>query len=98
VDTHWIGGNPSLGKEVYGWAAWSPRKGVITLRNPSDKEADYALDIQKAFELPDAAAKSYEVKGSYPDAPAPIEKATAGEPVTLKLKPFEVLVMEFSPK
>jgi hypothetical protein len=98
VDTHWIGGNPSLGKEVYGWAAWSPRKGVITLRNPSDKEVDYALDIQKAFELPDAAAKSYEVKGAYPDAPAPIEKATAGEPVTLKLKPFEVLVMEFSPK
>jgi hypothetical protein len=38
------------------------------------------------------------VKGAYPDAPAPIEKATAGQPVTLKLKPFEVLVMEFSPK
>jgi len=29
---------------------------------------------------------------------ASIEKATAGQPVTLKLKPFEVLVMEFSPK
>lgn len=97
VDTHWIGGNPTGGKEVYGWAAWSPRKGVITLRNPSDQEATYSLDIQSAFELPDAAAKTYQVKGAYADAPSPIEQATAGQPANLKLKPFEVLVIEFTP-
>src|SRR6202020_3440401 len=35
-DTHWVGGDP--GKlEVYGWAAWSPTKAILVLRNPSDK-------------------------------------------------------------
>jgi len=37
------------------------------------------------------------VKGAYADAPSPIEQATAGQPANLKLKPFEVLVMEFTP-
>lgn len=97
VDTHWIGGNPSGGKEVYGWAAWSPRKGVVTLRNPSDKEASYNLDIRAAFELPTAAAQSYLVKSAYADTPAPISHATAGQPAALTLKPFEVLVLEFTP-
>src|SRR5262249_44434003 len=36
VDTHWIGGDPAKG-EVYGWASWSPRKGILVLRNPDDK-------------------------------------------------------------
>src|ERR1039458_8763227 len=33
VDTHWIGGDPNRG-QVYGWAAWSPSLGIVTLRNP----------------------------------------------------------------
>ena len=34
VDTHWVGGDPRW-LEVYGWAAWSPQKAILTLRNPS---------------------------------------------------------------
>ena len=30
VDTHWIGGDPNRG-EVYGYASWSPRKGIVAL-------------------------------------------------------------------
>jgi hypothetical protein len=33
-DTHWVGGDPAKG-DVYGFASWSPKKGIITLRNPS---------------------------------------------------------------
>ena len=51
VDTHWIGGDPIKG-EVYGWASWSKRKGIIGLRNPSDKPGRITIDIGKAFELP----------------------------------------------
>ena len=36
VDTHWIGGDPAKG-EVYGWASWSKRKGILALRNPKDQ-------------------------------------------------------------
>ena len=54
VDTHWLGGDP--GKlEVYGYASWSPRKGVVMLRNPDDQPHDFALDIGAAFELPPGA-------------------------------------------
>lgn len=35
-DSHWIGGDPAL-LEVYGWAAWSSEKAIVTLRNPSDQ-------------------------------------------------------------
>jgi len=35
-DTHWIGGDPDK-LQVYGWAAWSTREGILTLRNPSKK-------------------------------------------------------------
>ena len=40
VDTHWIGGDPAQA-EVYGWAAWSPRKGILVLRNPELKAGDH---------------------------------------------------------
>jgi hypothetical protein len=33
IDTHWVGGDPRW-LEVYGWAAWTPERGVLTLRNP----------------------------------------------------------------
>lgn len=97
VDTHWVGGNPSKGAEVYGWAAWAPRKALLTLRNPSDKPAEYSLDVGAAFELPEEAPKKFAVKGAYADSPAPFAAAEAGKPVTIALKPFEVLVLEFTP-
>ena len=54
VDTHWIGGDP--GKlQVYGWAAWSPRGWIVTLRNPSDKPQNYTLDLKAALEVPQGA-------------------------------------------
>ena len=48
VDTHWIGGDPAM-LEVYGWASWSPRKGIVVLRNPSDKAQDFVLDVNRAL-------------------------------------------------
>ncbi len=43
VDTHWIGGDPAR-LEVYGYASWSPRKGVVMLRNPDDREQTFRLE------------------------------------------------------
>ena len=48
VDTHGIGGDPAK-LQVYGYASWSPRKGVLVLRNPSDQRGKIAVDLQKAF-------------------------------------------------
>src|SRR5579864_1453622 len=55
VDSHWVGGDPGQ-LEVYGWASWSPRKGILVLRNPSDHPQNISIDIAKAFDLPRESA------------------------------------------
>lgn len=93
-DVHWIGGDP--GKlEVYGWAAWIPEKGIIVLRNPSDKEQDFSLDVGKAFELPEHAARTYQAHSPWAaDKAQPAISLRAGETHQFTLKPFEVLTLD----
>src|ERR1700722_16441668 len=64
VDTHWVGGDPAL-LEVYGWASWSARKGILVLRNPSDQAQDFVVDVNSAFELPPGAPETYEARSPW---------------------------------
>ncbi len=97
MDTHWIGGDPSK-LEVGGYASWSPRKGIVSLRNPDDQPHEYALDIESAFELPPGAPRRYQLKSPWAEAAArPALTVEAGEPVTLTVQPFEVLILEATP-
>jgi hypothetical protein len=97
VDTHWIGGDPAKG-EVYGWASWSKRKGIVGLRNPSDKPGMITIDIGDRFELPPGAAQRYSLTSPWKsDAPAPAILLSAGEEHAFDLKPFEVLVFDATP-
>jgi len=97
VDTHWVGGNPAAG-EVYGWAAWTKRKGILSLRNPSDKPGRITIDIGKAFELPNGAAEKYSLKSPWKEnAGSKGIVLKAGETHTFELEPFEVLVFDATP-
>ncbi|MGH7647195.1 MAG: enterotoxin, partial [Gemmatimonadaceae bacterium] len=58
VDTHWVGGDPQR-LEPYGWASWSAKRGILTLRNPSNVAQTIGIDVGRAFELPDAAPREY---------------------------------------
>jgi len=94
VDTHWIGGDPGKG-EVYGWASWSPRKGILVLRNPDAQAATFTADAAKLFELPQGAAKTFTMHSPWKqDRPQPSVKLRAGEPHLFTLRPFQVLVLE----
>jgi hypothetical protein len=97
IDTHWIGGDP--GKlQIYGWAAWSPQKGIITLRNPSNKEQSYALDIVRAFELPLSAPRRFEAHSPWmKERDRKPFHLIAGEIHKLTLAPFEVMNLEILP-
>jgi hypothetical protein len=93
-DTHWVGGDPMKG-EVYGWAAWSEDKAILTLRNPSDQPKTLALDIGKALELPDGAARRYVVRSPWTgDSGKAGRVLRAGRMTKFQLKPFEVLTLE----
>lgn len=96
VDTHWIGGRPD-DRQVYGWAAWSPKKGILTLRNPTAKAQTIKIDPAKAFELPADAAREFTVVSPFPDQQLEVKQLVAGTETAIKLKPFEVLVIEALP-
>ncbi len=97
VDTHWVGGDPAK-LEVYGWASWSPRKAILVLRNPSDKEQTLTVDVERAFELPRGASRAYIARSPWRDEKgrAPV-RLRSGNPHTFRLAPFEVLTLEAAP-
>jgi hypothetical protein len=97
IDTHWIGGDPAKG-QIYGWASWSKRKGILSLRNPHEKPGSITLDIGKAFELPRGAATRYSLKSPWKqDVDKPAINLTASQKHTFELKPFQVLVFDAIP-
>jgi len=99
-DTHWIGGDPDK-LEVYGWAAWSPKGGIVTLRNPSTTVQHYSLNLERIFEVRSHAAIAYKVHSAWGDAKAwkPDASRTIqiGKPLDIALAPFEVLTLEADP-
>ncbi len=97
VDTHWIGGDPAR-LEVYGWASWSPAKGIISLRNPSDRPAAYTAAPAAFFELPAGAPAAYRLVSPKGDKAPGDGRISAGSPVRFELKPFEVVVFEAIPE
>lgn len=97
VDTHWIGGDPAK-LEVYGWAAWSPEKGIITLRNPSDQVQTFSIDVTKAFELPAGAPRKFTARSPWKaDQNQKPLMLVAGKAHQFALRPFEVLNLEALP-
>jgi hypothetical protein len=97
ADAHWIGGDPAQ-NEVYGYAAWTPRKAVLTLRNPDERAVRFALDVERAFELPPGAPRHYRLTSPWADdaAKAAID-VRAGQPRIIALGPFETLVLDATP-
>ncbi len=96
-DTHWVGGDPAW-LQVYGWASWSPHKGILTLRNPSDKAQAISVKLADVFQLPAGAAYSYLARSPWKeDAARAAFRLNAGLPHTFQLAPFEVLTLEMKP-
>jgi hypothetical protein len=98
VDTHWVGGDPQR-LEPYGWASWSPRKAILTLRNPGNVAQNIMIDVERAFELPPSAQRQYSARSPWTlhRGTAPIT-FRAGEDKKISLAPFEVLTLELVPR
>ncbi|TAM93582.1 MAG: enterotoxin [Rhodanobacteraceae bacterium] len=96
-DSHWIGGDPGR-LDVYGWAAWSPSKAFITLRNPDDKPRLAILDVGRQLQLPQDAARNFDVSDVWHSGESDVPKTLdADHPVTIMLQPFEVLTLRLTP-
>ncbi len=94
VDTHWIGGDPAKA-EVYGWASWREGKGILVLRNPSDKSQKFSITPEAALELPEGVTDKMTLSAIYPrQRQLTVGALGIGQPVSLTLDPFEVVVIE----
>jgi hypothetical protein len=96
VDTHWIGGDPAK-LEVYGWAAWSPDRATLVLRNPSDQPASFQVDIAHALELPPGAPAQWRALSPWAaDARKLSLTFEAGKRQAIELRPFDVLTLDLT--
>jgi hypothetical protein len=96
-DTHWVGGDPGR-LEVYGWAAWSPAKAILTLRNPSNKRQSISIDVGEAFGLPPESPHRFLASSPWKqDRVATSVSLAAGQKHRFPLEPFEVLTLEALP-
>ena len=116
MDSHWIGGDPGEGthygntrgpaKDVYGYAALGEKKGIVILRNPSDKAQSYKLVLDEVLEMPSAAKASkfkptvifnssaeYENTNS-PNVFKPIWPRSTAHEVEWVLPPFATILFE----
>jgi hypothetical protein len=97
-DTHWIGGDPAW-LEVYGWASWTPGKGILVLRNPSNQAKTIRIKLQDAFELPPGAAQEFVAKSPWKeDSSRSAIALRAQEAHEFYLAPFEVLTLDVIPR
>ncbi len=97
VDVHWVGGDPGEA-EIYGYAAWSPGKGILTLRNPADKPQSISLKLADAFELPKRSDSfGIAVPWSVRDRGIP-KRLAAGQAYEFELEPLEILLIEATPE
>ena len=92
-DVHWIGGDP--GKlEPYGWAAWTPAKGILTLRNPGGRRAAISIDPAESFELPSGSSRTFSLSLPLQHGTAPLPTLRCGVRTPLQLEAFQVVVLE----
>ena len=103
ADIHWVGGNPwdrSAGDgDIYGWAAWSPEKCTLTLRNSSDSEKTLSSTLREILDVPPMVRKDkVTFRSSFKDQrniPGLVGDAIdVDEPISIILKPQEVIVLE----
>ena len=95
VDTHWVGGSPVEG-QIYGFASWSPKKAILSLRNPSSGKQTIKIDVTKVFEIPEGFNNDYVFLDARTFDDTRI--VAQGKIVEITLEPFEVKVYNAYPE
>lgn len=105
ADIHWVGGNPWDGEKktgsIYGWAAWTPEKSTLTLRNSSKESQSYTATLREIMDIPATVHGKLRLDNAYGDQ-RPLDGITGkaidiDTPVTWKMEPFEVFVWNGQP-
>ena len=99
-DVHWIGGDP-VGRggagAIYGYASATKGKGVVTIRNSSDKPLKFSEKLSTLLDLPasesGAAVKSQKTVYSHDAEIGKVARVT--DALSVSLAPHAMAVVEF---
>ncbi|MDO4670372.1 MAG: Rib/alpha-like domain-containing protein [Aerococcus sp.] len=89
------GGVPGHG-EVYGYSAWDGNKGIVSVRNPINKEQTYKLKLDRLVGVPEGIKGLYRKTILGDGTHNTTELTKYGDTLVLTLKPYETLVFEYS--
>lgn len=93
-----FGGDPEKG-DVYGYSCWNGNEGIVSIRNPKDVEQTYTLTYDRLVGVNEGMKDVYgRVVVGDVDKYQTNESLSYGEKVTFKLKPKEVLIMQYGEK
>ena len=93
-----FGGDPEKG-DVYGYSCWNGNEGIVAIRNPKDVEQTYTLTYDRLVGVNEGMKDVYgRVVVGDVDKYQTNESLSYGEKVTFKLKPKEVLIMQYGEK
>ncbi len=91
------GGAPKKG-EVYGYTAWTDKRGYVSLHNPSNKTQTYRFTLNRDFGLIPGEA-NYALTSPMADSLIGLKESYSyNETITIELKPQEIRILNFDPK
>ncbi len=93
--SQFIGGQPSKG-EAYGYSCWSENKGIISLRNPANRQQSNTVTLDETIGVsPDM--QNLKMAYVYPyDKKTDGKTYSYGEVITVNLMPLQALIMKFT--
>ena len=97
-DTHWIGGEPFNANgdgEVYGYASWAGKTGLLVLRNPTGRARGFHGTLDEWLELPEgvAGAKVCDIRSVYAHDVTYEKPTTCSAPVDFAMGPYAVVLI-----
>ncbi|HIE52501.1 MAG TPA: hypothetical protein EYP85_12145 [Armatimonadetes bacterium] len=96
LHTRLIGGEPRRG-EVYGYAHWSARKGILALRNPGLEEQPFTVTLNERPAFPQEPA-AWQVEMVYPYRYRWEKPVTRKQGTTVMVPPCSVCVYHLTPR
>eukprot|EP00438_Fugacium_kawagutii_P005720 Skav230024 [mRNA] locus=scaffold261:7913:11791:- [translate_table: standard] len=93
ADVQWFGGDPAKGA-IYGWAAWSRERAILTLRNPASTTQVVQLEPIDIFDLPHHAVAHLQLNTPFPDQRPRQIVLKKGQATHLQMPPYAVYVFD----
>lgn len=91
------GGKPGHG-QVYGYSAWDENAGILSIRNPIDKEQEYTIKLDRLVGVREGTKGMFRTTVHGDVRHNTNETTDYGDTLTIKLKPYETVIFQYSPK